>query len=119
MALCGRRVLNTGGAGRHHLISRQHEREPAMAFQRVLLMEVGDRCLLPLFLPVIARNPGFVGDGLMVSGRKLDVGDRKSALRKLAPSGSMIRLEWQAPHFSANLLAYEQGRIAPVVRVQS
>ena len=53
-------AVYAGGADRHDVRVEHHVGQPAVAFQRMLPVELDDRPLLPAFQPVIARNPAVV-----------------------------------------------------------
>jgi hypothetical protein len=45
---------------RHNVSVQHHERQPPIAFQRILQMEIDDRFFLPQLQPEIAGNPTVV-----------------------------------------------------------
>ena len=54
------------GAYRNDVPIQHHEREPPVAFQRVIVIETDDGLAFPFFQPEIARNGGIVLIGLAV-----------------------------------------------------
>jgi hypothetical protein len=54
-------------ADRHHVVIQHHERQPAIAFQRMAVVIVQDRLPFPVFQPVIARHRAVVFVGLTVA----------------------------------------------------
>src|SRR6476646_9182091 len=51
---------NAGRTHRHNVGVRHHERQPPVAFQRVLQMEADDSLLFPILQPEIPGNPAVV-----------------------------------------------------------
>src|SRR5437016_3840049 len=51
---------NAGRTHRHNVCVQHHERQPPVAFQRVLQMEADDGLLLPILQPEIPGNPAVV-----------------------------------------------------------
>ena len=63
----GQHPIDAGGTDRHHVLIEHHEGQAAVAFQRVLLVEVNDGFFLPVLQPVVAWNPAVVFVGLAVA----------------------------------------------------
>src|SRR6266568_6450174 len=51
---------NASRAHRHHIAVQHHERQPPIAFQRILQMEADDRLFLPRLQPEVTGNPTVV-----------------------------------------------------------
>src|SRR6266852_4004068 len=51
---------HAGRTHRHDVGVQHHEREPPIAFQRILQMERNDRLLLPILQPKVPGNPAVV-----------------------------------------------------------
>ena len=60
-------AVDAGRAHGHDVGVEHHERQPPVAFQRVLQMEVDDGLLLPILQPEVAGNPAVVLVGLAVA----------------------------------------------------
>src|ERR1019366_7604356 len=58
---------HAGRAHCHHVLIQHHERQPPVAFQRILQMKIDDRLLLPLLQPKVPGNPTVVLVHLAVS----------------------------------------------------
>ena len=49
--------IYTGRTHRHDVCAERHERQPALALQRVLQMKADDGLLLPILQPEVAGEP--------------------------------------------------------------
>lgn len=58
---------HAGRTHRHDVGVQHHEREPPVAFQRILQVERNDRLLLPILQPKVPRNPAVMLIDLAVS----------------------------------------------------
>ena len=51
---------HAGRTHRHDVGVQHHERQPPIAFQRILLVERNDRLLLPILQPKVSGNPAIM-----------------------------------------------------------
>jgi hypothetical protein len=101
----GQHPIDAGRADGHHVGIEHHEGQAAVAFQRVLLVKVNDRLLLPILQPVVAGNPAIMLVGLAVAAFPVE----ELAARQAGPAhqarGRDFGLVRPAPHEIHDLVA--------------
>lgn len=73
-------AIRAGGADRDDILVKHHERQPAISFERVIVVELDDLLALPVFEPEIPRDRSIMLVGFPVPldpGVKLALGDRQ------------------------------------------
>ena len=63
-------AVDRGRADRHLIVVEHHERQPPIAFQRMLSLVGHDRLLLPILQPMVAWHLGVVLVGLAIAGAR-------------------------------------------------